>query len=288
MINGYGKGIAPNGGLSFKPYLGIFKIRLVAGMQYRAAAWAGVATQFFWGAIQLIVFHAFYESAGMNNAGAAAPMSFGQLADFVWMRQAFLALVMLWSMDNELLELIASANVAYELSRPLSLYTLWFSRILAFRIARTLLRCIPIFIVAFLLPGSWGFHLPGDLQALILFIPSLVLAALLVTALSMIVCLLTFISLSPGGARLFIGAAAEFLMGAAIPIPFMPPLLQRICFVLPFRYMADFPFRVYSGSIIGTEALIGLGIQIFWLLALIGLGFWGFSAALKRMVIQGG
>ena len=271
-----------------QPYFGIFKIRFIAGMQYRAAAWAGVATQFFWGAMQLLIFHAFYESAGLNAPGAPAPMSFSQLADFVWMRQAFLGLVMLWSMDNELLDMIASGNVAYELTKPLSLYTFWFARILAYRISRTTLRCFPIFIVAFFLPGAWGFHLPGGLEALALFIPTLILAAFLATALSMIVCLLTFVSLSPHGARLFIGVAGEFLMGGIIPIPFMPPSLQFVTALLPFRYTADFPFRVYSGSISGSEALLGLGIQVFWFLALIGLGFLGFRAALRRLVIQGG
>jgi ABC-2 type transport system permease protein len=266
-----------------QPYLAIFKIRLIAGMQYRAAAWAGVATQFFWGTIQLLIFRAFYESSS-----AAAPMSLDQLADLIWLRQAFLALVMLWSMDNELLELIASGNVAYELARPLSLYSFWFSRILAFRIARTTLRCFPIFIVASFLPGSWGFHLPPDFQAFALFVPSLILAAFLATALSMVICLVTFVSLNPNGARLFVGVAGEFLMGAVIPIPFMPPLLQRITALLPFRYTADFPFRVYSGNITGTEALFGLAAQLFWLLALIGLGLWGFRAALRRLVIQGG
>jgi ABC-2 type transport system permease protein len=257
-------------------------------MQYRAAAWAGVATQFFWGFIQLIVFFAFYESAGLNGPGAEAPMSLSQLADYVWMRQAFLALVMLWSMDTELLDMIASGNVAYELTRPLSLYSFWFSRILAFRIARTTLRCFPIFIVAFLLPGDWGFNLPQDMEALALFIPALVLAALLATALSLLVCLLTFVTMSPLGARLLIGAVGEFLMGAYIPIPFMPSALQRVTAILPFRYTADFPFRVYSGSINGNEALLGIGMQVLWLLALICLGLWGFTASLKRLAIQGG
>ena len=272
----------------YKPYLGIFRIRFTAGMQYRAAAWAGVATQFFWGAIQLLIFHAFYESSGMNNLGTEAPMTLNQLTDFIWMRQAFLALIMLWIMDNELLELIASGNVAYELARPLSLYSYWFARILAFRISRTILRCFPIFFIAFFLPGSWAFHLPHNGAALALFLPSLALAALLSTALSMIICLLTFITLSPLGARLLIGAAAEFLMGAIIPIPFMPPLLQKITSALPFRYTADFPFRVYSGNISGAEALTGLAIQAFWFLCLIAIGLLGFRAALKRLVIQGG
>jgi len=271
-----------------KPYLGLFKMRLIAGMQYRAAAWAGVATQFFFGGIQLLVFYAFYESSGMNASGAAAPMSFSQLADYIWMRQAFLALVMLWSMDNDLLNLIAGGNVAYELARPISLYSFWFTRVLAFRIARTAMRCFPIFIVAFFLPGSWGFHLPESASAFTLFVPSLIMAALLATALSMFICYFTFLSMSPIGGRLAMGAFADFLMGAYIPIPFMPLWLQRICFILPFRYTADFPFRVYSGSIAGSEALLGLGIQVFWLLFLVGFGSLGFRSALKRLVIQGG
>ncbi|GHU65233.1 ABC transporter permease [Spirochaetia bacterium] len=268
-----------------KPYFGIFKMRLIAGMQYRAAAWAGVATQLFWGGIQLLVFWAFYHSM---KPGGTEPMTFNQLADFIWMRQAFIALVMLWAQDNELLDMIAGGNVAYELCRPLSLYSFWFSRMLAYRISRTLLRCIPIFIIASLLPEPWRFHLPPDIFAAVLFVPSLVFAVLLVIAISMFICLLTFISLSPTGARMFVGVAAEFLMGALIPIPFMPEALQKVLFFLPFKYIADFPFRVYSGSIAGDEALIGLGVQVFWTLLLMGLGIWGFNSIQKRLVVQGG
>ena len=271
-----------------KPYLGIFKMRLIAGFQYRSAAWAGVSTQFFWGAMQLLVFYAFYESAGMNSPGVQSPMSFAELSSFIWMRQAFLALVMIWSMDNELLTHITSGNVAYELSRPLSLYTFWFARILAFRVSRTLLRCIPIFIVASLLPSPWGFGLPGDISSFLLFVPSLFLAAVIVTALSMLVCCITFVTLSPTGARLFLGVIGEFLMGAIIPIPFMPDYLQRVCFYLPFRYTADFPFRLYSGHIHGEEALVGILMQFVWAIALVALGLWGFSSSQKRLVIQGG
>ena len=257
-------------------------------MQYRAAAWAGIATQFFFGGIKLIIFYVFYESAGMNVAGAETPMSFGELAVFVWMTQAFLAMIMLWSMDNELLDMIVNGNVVYELSRPLYLYSFWFSRIIAFRLARTFLRCFPILIVAFFLPSPWAFSLPPNPAAFFIFIPSIVLAALLTSALSMLLCNITFVTMNPLGARIAMGAMVEFFMGTYIPIPFMPPLLQRICIALPFRYVADFPFRVYSGNISGQEALTGLGIQFLWVLVLIGLGIWGFKSALKRLVVQGG
>jgi ABC-2 type transport system permease protein len=264
-------------------------MRLIAGMQYRAAAWAGVATQFFWGAMQLIVFYAFYRSAGLaRTEGQAGPLSFRALADLIWLRQAFLALVMLWATDNELLEIIASGNVAYELCRPLSLYAFWFARILAYRISRTLLRCFPILIICSFLPEPYGFHLPPDPMAALCFIPAIVMAALLATALSIFSCLITFTCLSPYAGRIFLGVTGEFLMGAVIPIPFMPPEMGRIVGFLPFRYTADFPFRVWSGDIAGAGALAGLGAQFLWLAALTGLGAWGFRAALRRVVVQGG
>jgi ABC-2 type transport system permease protein len=184
--------------------------------------------------------------------------------------------------------MIAGGNVAYELCRPLSLYSFWFARILAFRIARTLLRCFPILIVALLLPDPWGFRLPPDLSTFLLFVPALVLAALIVTALSLFSCLITFASLSSYAGRLLFGVVGEFLMGAIIPIPFMPRMMRRVISLLPFRYIADFPFRVWSGDIAGTAALTGLGFQVFWLVALIGFGRWGFRAAQRRIVLQGG
>jgi ABC-2 type transport system permease protein len=257
-------------------------MRLIAGMQYRAAAWAGIATQFFWGGIELLVYAAFYRSSGQ------APMPYGQLADLIWMRQAFLALVMLWAQDNELLETVSSGKVAYELCRPFSLYSFWFARLLAFRVSRTIMRCVPIFVIAFFLPEPYRFHLPPDLTALLLFVPAILLASFLVVAISMYIYLLSFITLSSYGARLIVGVAAEFLMGALIPIPFMPDALQRFLNFLPFRYMADFPFRVYSGNIAAGDALTGLGIQFFWILLLIAGGLWGFRAVQKRIVVQGG
>ena len=42
-----------------KKYLSFFRIRFIAGLQYRAAAWAGISTQFAWGAMTLLMYRAF-------------------------------------------------------------------------------------------------------------------------------------------------------------------------------------------------------------------------------------
>ena len=58
-----------------KKYVSFFRLRFVMGLQYRTAAFAGIATQFAWGFMEITVFHAFN-----NTDPAAFPMGFGQLA----------------------------------------------------------------------------------------------------------------------------------------------------------------------------------------------------------------
>jgi ABC-2 type transport system permease protein len=261
-------------------------MRFIAGTQYRAAAWAGVATQFFWGGMELLIYAAFYRSAGPGLGPAAFP--FGQLADLIWLRQAFLALVMLWSQDAELLDMVVKGDAAYELCRPVSTYGFWFARLLALRFSRTLLRGFPILIVASCLPEPFRFHLPPDPFQGLVFLAALLLASLLVVAVSMYIYLITFITLDSVGGRLLIGVGGEFLMGALIPIPFMPLPLRRVLEFLPLRYTADFPFRVYSGNIALPEALPGLGMQCLWLGILVTGGILGFRIVQKRILIQGG
>ena len=264
-------------------YFSIFKMRLIAGMQYRAAAWAGVATQFFWGFMYIMIYQAFYASGGSEP-----PMPWPQLVCYMWLQQAFLAIIMLWWQDNDLLTGIAEGHVAYELCRPYDLYKFWFARLLALRLSTVLMRCIPILTITFFLPEPYRMSLPAGPAAAALFLLSLALSLFLVASISMFIYILTFITLSPVGARTIVGVASEFLQGSIIPIPLMPEAMQRVLNFFPFRYAADLPFRLYSGNIAGADALFQVGIQLIWTVILLFLGNIAFKRVLKRVVIQGG
>lgn len=266
-----------------KGYAAVFRMKLIAGLQYRAAGWAGVCTQFFWGFMYIMIYRAFYAASS-----AAPPMPFPQLVSYLWLQQAFLAVIMLWWQDSELLNSIKSGNVAYELCRPYDLFTFWFVRLAALRVANVLLRCIPILIIAFLLPKPYNMSLPVSAGAFALFLLSLALATVLVIAISMFIYILTFITLSPLGARLIVGVASEFLAGSVIPVPLMPKALQTALNFLPFRYTADLPFRIYSGSIRGGQAAFGILIQLLWIVILVVCGSLAFNKITRRIVIQGG
>jgi len=266
-----------------KAYFSVFKLRLYNGLQYRAAAFAGVATQFFWGFIIIMVFEAFYSQTLVNP-----PISLPQLISYVWLQQSFLAFVMLWFRDNELFQLITTGNIAYELCRPSEIYDFWYAKLLAQRLASAMLRSFPILVVAFLLPYPYRISLPPDLSTLFIFMATLIIGLLILVSISMLIYISVFITMSPVGSLLIFGVAGEFFAGMVIPIPLMPSWLQNIVKLLPFHLTADFPFRVYSGHIPKDEALTGILIQIIWLVMLVILGKFAMKKALRRVVVQGG
>ena len=45
-----------------KKYLSFFRLRFSMGLQYRAAAFGGIVTQFVWGLMEIMIFRAFYRA----------------------------------------------------------------------------------------------------------------------------------------------------------------------------------------------------------------------------------
>lgn len=266
-----------------KKYLSFFRIRFTAGLQYRAAAWAGIATQFAWGGMTILMFWAFYQ-----NGENSFPMTFPELSSYIWMQQAFLAMFMAWFFDNEIFESITSGNIAYELCRPCDIYAMWFTKNMAIRLSRMMLRCIPILLVAAFLPAPFNITLPPDWLSGVLFLISVNLGFLVLISFSMLIYISAFYTISPMGIRILATSVTEFFAGAVIPIPFFPEALQPIMYALPFASMQNTPFLIYTGHISGIEALQSIALQIVWFAALLTAGRILMRRALRKVVVQGG
>lgn len=264
-------------------YMALLKLRVYHGLQYRIAALAGIATQFFWGTIMIMVFLAFY-----GDNVSVGGFSTTQLVTYIWLQQAFLSFIVLWLRDTELFELIRTGNIAYELCRPLNVYGFWYTKLIATRIANAMLRCMPILVVAMFIPEKYRMSMPESTESFMLFIVTLILGLAINVAISMFIYISVFVTLSPMGSLLIFSVVGEFFAGLVIPIPLMPEWLRNIVMVLPFRYVGDLPFRVYSGNIPPSEAFLGIAIQIVWLTALILFGKKLMQSALKHLVVQGG
>ena len=264
-------------------YLALFRIRFSNSLQYRAAAIAGLSTQFAWGFMEILAFSAFYRANP-----AAFPMEFSQVVSYIWMQQAFLALFAMWFFESEILSAISSGSIAYELVRPINLYRRWFCQSAANRSARAFLRCAPILIVAFILPPPLGMSFPGNPGRFFFFLVSSALSLGVVVAFSMLIYISTFYTFEPRGVRIVAAATADFLAGAIIPLPFFPEPFRTVAELLPFAAMQNMPLRIYSGNIGGNKIPGGILFQIFWLVVLYGLGQILMKRALKKVVVQGG
>ncbi len=267
-----------------KAYLNYFKLRVITNLQYRSAALAGISTQLFFGFLYIMLYLAIYES----NDGVNAPMDWNSLVTYMWLQQAFFAITYPFLKDSELLNMISNGNLAYELVRPQNFYFKFYVKMLAERITATLLRCIPILIIGLLLPYPYKLCLPPTLGNFLMFVGSLIVACLLVTALSLIVHIFTMYTIDSRGITSAYSMIAEVFMGIVIPIPFFPLWMKKVSNVLPFRFIGDFPYRVYSGSISlleGRTLIIG---SLAWMIISIILGYMLSKSVLKKAVIQGG
>jgi len=215
-------------------------------------------------------------------------MEFSQTVSYIWMQQAFLALFMMWFSESSISEAITTGAIAYELVRPMDLYNRWFCQSAGNRMAIATLRCIPIFLVVFILPQPYRMVLPPSLTQVGLFLLSMPLAMGVSIAALVLLYISMFYTFHNKGAITIIAVTSDFLSGSHIPIPFFPEPVRKIVELLPFAAMQNVPLRIYSGDLAGGAALQSIALQVFWLVALILIGRLCMRRALKKVVVQGG
>jgi ABC-2 type transport system permease protein len=174
--------------------------------------------------------------------------------------------------------------VAYELLRPVDLHSLWLGRELASRIAPAILRATPLLIVAAL--AGW-LRWPGWASAAA-FAAALIGAVLLSTAMTTLMSISMFWTVSGQGTNYLVGSCAYFLSGLIIPLPLFPDVVQPFLNIQPFRGLGDVPFRVFTGHIPASELPAVLAHQLIWTAILIASGRLLMGRALRRLVVQGG
>lgn len=253
---------------SLRKYAAFFRLHFTMGLQYRTAAFAGIATQFVWGSMEILMFRAFYQTPDNSSF----PMTLEAASAYVWMQQAFLALFMAWMMDNEIFTCIIDGNVSYELCRPIDIYSMWFSRSMASRCSKAVLRCMPILIVAAFLPKPYGLMAPVSIPAFMLFLLTLAAGLAVTVAFCMLIYISAFFTLSPEGIRMVSMSVVEFFSGAVIPLPFFPDRVRMIFELLPFGSMQNVPLRIYSGDLAGAAMGRAILVQFLWLSVLIAVG----------------
>jgi ABC-2 type transport system permease protein len=80
-----------------------------------------------------------------------------------------------------------------------------------------------------------------------------------------------------------------FLLGGHLaPFALLPPGMQTLARLLPFRYMSAFPVEVLTGQLELQETLTGLAIQLGWTVLAIVLYRWVWTRGIRHYEAVGG
>lgn len=265
-----------------KAYFSIFRLRFALQLQYRGAAFAAFVTNFFFGVIRVMVFQAFYASSNQVQ-----PMTLEQTVTYTWLTQVTFRLLP-WITDTEMLTLVRSGNIAYELCRPLSLYFSWYFRLIAFRLVPALLTGVPIYIIVILLPGYFRALPPASPIAGMAWLVAMLLSLLLGCALTNLIVISALWTTAGDGMLRIFPAVVMLFSGTIVPLAFFPDWAQIALQILPFSGLVDIPFRLYLGVVPLAQILPLLGLQLFWTAIFILVGVKLLDSGMRRVALQGG
>jgi viologen exporter family transport system permease protein len=268
------------------PYLAIISARFRMLLQYRAAAIAGLFTQIFFGFVLIMVYEAFD-----RTSGRASPLPFAQVASYVWLGQALLAMQP-WNVDQDLKQMIRSGAVVYELCKPIDLYALWYARAIALRSAPTMLRAVPMAVFAMLLLPQvipeYALGPPASPAAGIAFAVAVAGAVALSAAITVAVTISLMWTVGGEGVVVIMSALVSILSGMIIPLPYMPDAVQEVIAWLPFAPLVDQPYRIYGGALPASAIALVLVRQLAWTLVFVAIGRAVLRRGVRILVAQGG
>ena len=260
-------------------YFTVFKMRLRMELQYRGAMIGGILCQMFFGLILVALYRALY-------AGKPQSLPIESVATYVWLQQAFFRMML--ASDSELVDKIRSGDIAYDMCRPVDMYGFYYARIMAQKLMGSLMRAVPMLVVAFLLPRGWGISLPNSALGLLAALPALILGLLCVCALENITVAFTMKTLDPRGMQGLLNLLMLTLSGNLFPLTLFPDSWQKVITFFPYAQLLDAPIRLYTGEYAPSEAFRVYALQTFWVVILIALGVSMWNANKKRMIVQGG
>lgn len=246
---------------------------------YRAATFAGVVTNTFFGFLRAYVFVALFASRSVVGG-----FNLSDSLTYVFLGQGMIMAVYLWNWWEVALT-IRSGDVVTDLSRPFDYELYWLSQDLGRAVYHTVFRGIPPFVVGAIV---FSLRFPHAAWTWPLFLVSMVLAVCVSFASRLMVNLAAFWLLDYRGPGTLAQAAWTLLSGFAVPIAFFPGALRTILALLPFAAYINTPMEVFLEKHLGWHLAGTLLLQAGWAVGLLFAARLLLRAALHKVVVQGG
>ena len=263
----------------FRTYAEFARMGFVDELAYRLRYYTGIFTYLIYVSIYYFIWRAIFAHSSHIEG-----FDFGQILTYIavgWIIRSFY----FNNIDQDLANQVSEGTLVMNLIKPVNLQLSMIARALGESVFRLAFLTAPTTVVLFLV---YPVRRPASLVHFAAFFLSSVLSFLIVAGMNFAVGTLAIRLKSILGllrAKYFL---LELFSGLLLPISFFPGAFQKMLAVMPFQYISYIPVLLYLGKINGSRIPVELGLQAFWVAALLGIGhaMWRWSS--RKITIQGG
>jgi ABC-2 type transport system permease protein len=238
-----------------------YKALLLAGFQQMAQYRIQSLLWMLFAIIRPVIFLAAWIAIATAQGGSVAGYTVGDFAAYyvclAWVSQ----LVMAWNSQEFEWE-VNQGRLSAKLLRPL--HPIHYSVIDNIVYKLTTLPVLAIILV--IISVAFNAHYSTQLWHVVVFVPSVILAAALFFVFGYIIACLAFWATRMRTANTLWQRASFIFAGQIAPIALMPGWLQAMAYGLPFWYMQGAPTEILQGTATPERALSILAGQAVWLI----------------------
>ncbi|MCL5006083.1 MAG: ABC-2 family transporter protein [Acidobacteria bacterium] len=255
------------------------RVGFVNTIAYRLRYYTGIVTYFIYVSVYYFIWKAIYA-----HSASIEGFDFSHLLTYVavgWIMRSFYYN----NIDQDIANQVLEGKLAMDLIKPVNPQAMYIAQALGESVFRLVMLTAPTAVVLLLV---YPVRRPASGWHLVAFLVSAVLSFFLVAAINFAVGTFAIRLKSILGllrAKYFL---LELFSGLLIPISFFPHVFQVALAFMPFQYISYIPVLLYLGKISGLGILRALGLQLFWVTAMIALGHGLWTWSSRKITIQGG
>jgi ABC-2 type transport system permease protein len=255
------------------------RVGFVNTLAYRLRYYTGIVTYLIYVSVYYFIWKAiFAHSAGIEG------FDFSQILTYIavgWIIRSFY----FNNIDQDMAQHVMDEMLVMDLIKPVNTQSMYVAQAFGEALFRLGLLTAPAAAVLMLV---YPLRPPASLAHFAAFFASVVFSFFIVAGINFAVGTLAIRLKSILGllrAKYFL---LELFSGLLLPISFFPHAAQKLLAAMPFQYISYVPVLIYLGKINGKGILAALGVQLFWVAALLGIGdaMWRWSS--RKITIQGG
>ena len=255
------------------------RVGFVNTLAYRLRYYTGIVTYFIYVSVYYFIWKAIFAHSARIEG-----FDFSQILTYIavgWVIRSFY----FNNIDQDMAQQVMEGKLAMDLIKPVNTQAMYVAQALGEALFRLVLLTAPAAVVLMLV---YPLRRPASFEHFAAFFASVVFSFFIVAGINFAVGTLAIRLKSILGllrAKYFL---LELFSGLLLPISFFPHAAQRLLAAMPFQYISYVPVLIYLGKINGSGIWTALGLQLFWVAALLLVGdmMWRWSS--RKITIQGG